>query len=237
MHFPVLLGIGAINLLVSWPCIHLSVGLDLRILILLLVSDFYQNKYFLSESLLERFINCLLGGSSMVRWGVVVFIGLILISTVQAHKSPIVEYGQSGVWRTEYSFIPRQPVVNEEIMITERVSHLNGTIEGNVTMVFSVYQDDSVNDWYAGKQYKNHKWLLIKSAPGEPIGDNKFMMKVIIDRPGNYMVTVDMYEDGQYIGQDIRAVDVEQRTLGPLFLVFSGVIITAVLIGVKRKVL
>jgi hypothetical protein len=179
----------------------------------------------------------------MVRWArgglVLCVLALILATTVLAHKSPVVEYGNAGMWRTGFSFIPRQAVVNEPITITEQVWHLNEEIEGNVTMVFTVYEDDSWNDWYGGKQYKHPNWLLIKEAAGEPVPgeDHKFMTEVIIDRPGNYFVTVDLYEDGQYIGQDQRAIDVEQRTLGPLFLTFSAVIIISVLWGVKAKVL
>ena len=183
----------------------------------------------------------------MVRWGsfilflfAIALVELALCTTsVSAHKSPLVEYGTAGTWRTGYSYIPRQPVIGEPITLTEQVSHLNGTIGGNVTMTFSVYEDDSVNKWYAGKQYKSSDWLLISHLPGQPMpGEvNKFETTFIVDRPGNYFVTVDLYQDGQFIGQDMRAVDVEQSTIGPLFLVFSVVIVAVVLIGVKRRVL
>jgi hypothetical protein len=173
----------------------------------------------------------------MVRWvSSLLILLLIAMPLALAHKSPIIEYGQSGMWRTEYSYYPRQPVVNDPITVTEKVSHLDGQIKGNVTTVFSIYQDDSVNDWYGGQQYKNSKWLLIKSGPGQPTGEeNMFSISTVIDRPGNYQVTVDLYENGQYIGQDMRAFDVEQRTLGPMFIAFSSLLLVSVLFGVKQR--
>ena len=173
-------------------------------------------------------------------WAAVLLIVLIALSqTVIAHKSPIIEYGKAGVYRTEYSFQPRQPVVNEPIRITEKVTHYQEEIEGEVTMVFSIYADESVNNWYAGKQYRELDWLLIKSEPGLPMPgeEHMFYTDVVIDRPGNYMVTVDIYEDGQYLGQDIRAIDVEQRTIGPLYITFSAIILIGVLWGVRSRVL
>jgi hypothetical protein len=176
----------------------------------------------------------------MVRWGLAValFLALALVAvSVEAHKSPVVEYGISGVWRTGYSYMPRQPVVNEPITLTMEVQHLHGEIEGDVRVVFSVYEDNSLNAWYGGERYKQTDYVLIHQANGTPISPAKFKTDFAVDKPGNYMVLVDLYEDGQYIGQDMRAVDVEKRTLGPLFTTFSVVIIGAVLFGVRRRVL
>jgi len=176
----------------------------------------------------------------MVRWAsflIIIFIALVVAMPALAHKSPIIEYGKAGVWRTGYSFMPRQPVVNEPITITEQVEHYKGTIDGEVKMVFTVYQDKSTNPWYGGKQYKQLGWLVIHTAEGTPMGENKFGTTFIVDQPGNYQVTVDLYEDGQYIGQDIRAVDVEKRTVGPLYLAFSAIIIAGVLYGVRQRIL
>lgn len=178
----------------------------------------------------------------MVRWESLLVAIVLLLSVAplaEAHKSPVVEYGRAGVWRTEYSFIPRQPVVNEPITLTERVRHYQDEIDGEVRAVFTVYQDDSTNPWHDGKQYKKLDWTLIHTAEGTPVPgvENKFQTTFLVSRPGNYMVTVDLYEDGQYIGQDLRAIDVEKRTIGPAYAVFSVLIIGAVLIGVKRGVL
>jgi hypothetical protein len=172
-------------------------------------------------------------------WAVGIILLIVLAPGVLAHKSPIIEYGKHGVWRSEYSFQPRQPVVNEPIRVTEKVSHFDGEIEGTVSMKFSIYQDSSVNNWYGGKEYRELHWTLIKSEEGLPYPgeENKFYTDVIIDRPGNYMVTVDLYENGQYIGQDIRAFDVEQRTIGPLYIAFSAVVILGVLYGVRQRIL
>jgi hypothetical protein len=175
----------------------------------------------------------------MERWVVVLLVLVLVMPSALAHKSPVVEYGRAGMWRTAYSFIPRQPVVNEPITITEQVWHLNDTIKGQVNMVFTVYEDDSWNDWFGGKEYKHPNWLVIKNATGVPVPGEEHMYStdVIIGRPGNYFVTVDLYEDGQYIGQDQRALDVEQQTLGPMFVTFSLLIIGGVLWGVKARVL
>jgi len=176
----------------------------------------------------------------MMRWGNILTLFVVLVFTlpfVLAHKSPIIEYGKQGMWRTEYTFTPRQAVVDELIILRERVTHPQGEIDGNVTMTFSVYEDDSVNRWYGGKPYKELHWLLIKSGPGQPQGDNTFTMDFIVDRPGNYFVTVDMYENGQYIGQDMRAVDVEKRTISPLYVIFNIILIAGVIWGVKKRIL
>lgn len=177
----------------------------------------------------------------MVRWEgsvLALFILVALLSPVVfAHKSPVIEYGVHGMWRTGYSFIPRQPVVHEPITLTIEAEHLEGEIEGNVTSFFTVYRDESTNPWYNGKQYKELDWLVIHKGWGQPIGENHFKTEFIVDQPGNYQVTIDLYENGQYIGQDMRAVDVEKRTIGPLFATFSAVIIIGVLWGVRSKVL
>jgi hypothetical protein len=184
----------------------------------------------------------------MVRWGLL-FVALIVLAMpfVAAHKSPVIEYAKHGVWRSGYSFIPRQPVVGETITITEQVWHMdsvrsgspNSGIQGNVTMVFSVYRDDSINEWYAGERYKRPDWLLMHNAPGQPMQgyENKFSTDLVINEPGNYFVTVDLYENGQYIGQDMRSLDVEQRSIGPMYMAFSAFILLAVLYGVKKRVL
>jgi hypothetical protein len=183
----------------------------------------------------------------MERWDVVLLLllGLLLATALApaalAHKSPVVEYGKSGLWRTEYSFIPRQPVVGETITLTERVTHYGEAIDGDVTMTFTVYKDDSTNPWYGGKQYKELDWTLIHEADGTPLpdsgADRMQMTQFVVDKPGHYSVYIDLYEDGQYIGQDMRAVDVERRTIGPLYVIFSVIIIGATIIGVWRKVL
>jgi hypothetical protein len=174
----------------------------------------------------------------MVRWAsLLVLLILVLAPTVLAHKSPVVEYGKAGVWRTGYSFMPRQAVVNEPITLYEQVEHYEGEIEGEVRAHFTVYKDDSTNPWYNGKQYKQLDWLVIHDADGTNIGDNKFTSTFIVDQPGNYMVTIDLYEDGQYMGQDIRAIDVEKRTIGPMYMTFSAIILVGVLVGVRKRVL
>jgi hypothetical protein len=174
----------------------------------------------------------------MVRWAAVLaLLILVLMPAAAAHKSPIIEYGKAGVWRTGYSFMPRQPVVNEPITLYEEVKHYQGEIEGEVKVHFTVYMDRSTNPWYAGKQYKQLDWTVIHEADGTPMGGNRFTTEFLVDQPGNYFVTVDLYEDGQYIGQDMRSIDVEKRTIGPLYITFSAIIIVGVLFGVKKRIL
>ncbi len=131
--------------------------------------------------------------------------------------------------------IPGQPVVGDDIQLAATVEHPDGgVIEGELKVVFSVYEDDSVNEWDNGGPYYRPDWLLIKSAEGVQ-EENAFKTSFVVDRPGNYVVTIDVYEDGYYIGQSMRAV--EQRIIGPLWLGFIVVILAAILIGVKAGVL
>lgn len=179
------------------------------------------------------------------RW--VFFLALLVLLTPfsAAHKFPIIEYSYIGhTWEAAYTTIPRQPVVDETITLKVGVDHpgsnpewTKSEIEGNVTVFFSVYRDDTRYEWYGGKSYKRPDWLLIHNAGGTPIGNNEFTTGLVIGEPGSYVVTVDYYEDEQYMGQSMHTLDVETRTLGPLFLSMSAVIIGAVLLGVRKGVL
>ena len=173
----------------------------------------------------------------MKRW-LLFLLGLMLFSIqVAAHKSPLIEYARVGVYEVGYTFIPRQPVVGDDIQLVATVNHPDGDeIKGKLRVVFSVYEDDSVNEWDNGKPYYRPNWLLIKSADAEKEGD-EFKTSFVVDRPGNYVVTIDVYEDGYYVGQSMRAVDVEERMIGSLWLMFIVTIVACVLLGVRKGVL
>lgn len=170
---------------------------------------------------------------------------LCLLATAPAfaHKFPVIEYSYVGhLWEASYTTIPRQPVIGEQIILQARVEHPNKDgpplpISGNVTMRFSVYQDDTVWEWYSGKSYKRPSWQLLHRSEISSYDERTFSTPVTIDRVGSYVVTVDYYQNTQYIGQSMHTLDVEQRTLGPMFLIFSAVIIVAVLFGVWRGIL
>ncbi|MDD9953354.1 MAG: hypothetical protein OXR66_03395 [Candidatus Woesearchaeota archaeon] len=170
---------------------------------------------------------------------VVAVFALCLALPVLAHKFPIIEYTYVGhIWEEAYTMIPRQPVVDENIIIKAWVKHPNETIEGNVTSVFAVYQDRTYYEWFGGKAYKNPDWLLMKEAYGAPTENHdEFETDIVIEQQGSYMVTVDWYENRQYIGQSMHTLDIETRTLGPMFIIFNIVLILGVLIGVKAGVL
>ena len=181
------------------------------------------------------------------RWGarvglfaIALCILLFASPAVLAHKFPVIEYSYVGhIWEASYTTAPRDPVVGDEITIISHVAHPKGTIDGNVTIQYGVYQDDTVWHWYNGASYRDPSYQLIHEAWGEPTGEREreFTTSFTIDRVGSYLVLVDYYENGQYIGQSMHTIDVEQRTVGPLFLVFSAIIIIGVLIGVKTGVL
>jgi hypothetical protein len=166
---------------------------------------------------------------------------LLSASLVSAHKFPVIEYSYVGhLWEASYTTMPRVPVSGDLITIQSHVEHPNyGAIEGNVTIKYGVYQDDTVWHWANGESYRDPSYQLVHNAWGTPTGKraNEFSTSLVIDRVGSYMVLVDYYEDGQYIGQSMHTMDVEQPYVGPLFLVASGIIVAAVLIGVKRGVL
>ena len=163
---------------------------------------------------------------------------LAFVSPVLAHKSPIIEYSYVGhLWEASYTTAPRIPVVGDEILIASSVQHPREEIEGNVTLRYSVYQDDTRWEWYNGKPYSDPSYQRVHEALGEPTGRHEFTTSLVIDRVGSYLVLVDYYEDGQYIGQSVHGLDVEQRTIGPLFLAFSAIVIAGVIIGVRKGVL
>ena len=174
------------------------------------------------------------------RWAYLLVVVLILSALpVLAHKSPVVEYTYVGhIWEEAYTSIPRQPVIDEYVVLKAHVHHPNETIEGEVASTFAVYQDDTVYTWSKGKSYKRPDWLLIKEAEGTPTEQhNEFTMDVIIDRPGSYLVTVDWTQDGQYIGQSMHMLDVEPRMLSPMYLAFLALVTFAILLGVRRGIL
>ena len=110
-------------------------------------------------------------------------------------------------------------------------------IEGNVTGLISVYRDDTTFDWFDGKSYKNPDWLLIKESYFEPTGHNKFTENVVIEHPGSYLVFIDWYEQQQYIGQSMHTLDVETRTIGPMWIAFIILITLGSILGVWAGVL
>lgn len=169
---------------------------------------------------------------------IVLLMIVVLVPTV-AHKTPLIEYHPfgGGMMEVGVTFTPRQPVVNEKITIYVTASHPGDVLEGKVDTVISVYKDNSVNEWYKGQPYKTPDYTIIKTAKGEPIGEYEFKTDVVVDQPGNYLLTVDVYLDGQYMGQSMGGIDVETRTLGPLFLTFSALILIGVLWGVKKGIL
>lgn len=162
---------------------------------------------------------------------------------VAAHKNPIVKYTYVGhIWEESYYTIPQQPVVDERIVFKTGIRHPNETIEGNVTALISVYEDDTTWQWYGGKSYKRPDWLLFKEAwmsPDSPERDSQyaFTEDVVIGQPGSYHVFIDWYENRQYIGQSMHTLDVETRTIGPMYLAFNAILIVAVLAGVWRGIL
>jgi hypothetical protein len=164
---------------------------------------------------------------------------LVLCTSVSAHKLPITEYTYVGhLWEASYTNAPKQPVENDRITFLTHVQHPGGVIDGNVTVQFSIYDDSTTWGWFDSKSYKQPNWQLLKKAWGHPTGNvNEFSQDIVIDRAGSYVVLVDYYENGQYIGQGMHTLDIEQRTVGPLFLAFSAIIITGVLVGVKKGVL
>jgi hypothetical protein len=175
------------------------------------------------------------------RWELVAALAIafaLLCPLVAAHKNPIVEYAYVGhLWEEAYTTAPRQPVIDERVVFKLSVEHPSDAISGNVTGLLSVYRDDTRYEWYGGESYKRPDWLIMKEAWLAPEGNNRFMQDIVISEPGSYHVLVDWYENGQYIGQSMHALDIEQRTLGPLFLIFSALITSAVLLGVWRGVL
>ena len=174
----------------------------------------------------------------MKRWVGILLIAILLVFPLFAHKMPVVEYTYVGhIWEEAYEKIPKNPVIDEPITLQASVVHPNETIEGNVTSVFAVYEDNTEWEWYGGEPYKNPDWLVLLDEPGKPLGDNTFEVSLVIDRPGSYKVFIDWYEDRQFIGQSMHTLDVERRTLGPMFYVLNGLLILGVLIGVRRGVI
>ncbi len=175
------------------------------------------------------------------RWGLLAALAILLVALpfASAHKNPIVEYAYVGhIWEEAYTTAPRQPVVGDVVAFSAHVEHPGGDIPGNVTALISVYEDDTTYGWYGGEPYRSPDWLLLNETWMRPTGEPRsFNSSVVIDRAGSYRVFVDWYDDGQYMGQSMHALDIEQRTVGPLFLVFSAVAIAGVLIGVRMGVL
>ncbi len=172
-----------------------------------------------------------------------------------AHKTPLVQYTKIGdIWEAGFTFMPRQPVVGEKIRLVTTVEHPGDIIDGDVDVFISVFRDDSRHKWYGGASYKEPAVVLIQKKEAllfdnryfdspykdETVRSNRiyFESDVVLDQPGNYQVIVDYYENGQYMGQFTMAgLDVETRTLGPLFLVFTFVILFSALFGVKWGIL
>ena len=171
---------------------------------------------------------------------------LVLVAlSVQAHKSPIIEYTKLGVWETSYTYVPRQPVIKEPTQIVVGVDHPGESITGEVSATISIYRDDSINVWHGGEPYYQPDWLLLKSVDAEVLPDFRgpymgpfmFTTDLIVEYPGNYVVTIDWYEDGQFKGQDTHHLDIEQRTMGPIYWVFSFLIIGIVLIATWKRII
>lgn len=164
---------------------------------------------------------------------------LVIVPVVSAHKFPVIEYSYVGhIWEASFTTAPRVPVAGDLIRIISHVEHPHETIEGNVTILYSVYQDDTIWEWANGEPYRRPSYQEIHKAWGTPTDQPfGFTTSFVIDRVGSYLVLVDYYQDGQYIGQSMHTLDVEQRTIGPLFTVFSAIIIIGVIIGVKKGVL
>lgn len=173
------------------------------------------------------------------RWVIFLLVVLALLPLAVAHKNPVIEYTYvSHIWEESYTTIPRQPVVNERIVFKAAVVHPNERIEGNVTATFSIYEDNTAWDWYGGKAYMDPGWILIKEAPGQPTDEHhEFIQDAIFDRPGSYQVFIQWHEDEQYIGQSMHTLDVERRTIGPMFVVFNVLLVLAVVFGVWRGIL
>jgi len=177
--------------------------------------------------------------------GVLLFIVVLSVLSVQGHKTPIIEYTKLGLWETSFTYMPRQPVVGEPISLAAGAEHPDEDIMGEATAKISVYYDHSISEWSAGEEYHRPNWLLAKSVwadhvedvRGVKLGQETFTTDVLMDQPGNYLVTVDWYEDGQLKGQDTHHMDVEQRTMGPLYWVLTFMIVGAVLLGVRWGIL
>lgn len=185
---------------------------------------------------------------------IVVLLTLSSISVI-AHKTPLVQYTKIGdVWEAGFTFMPRQPVIGEKIRLVTTVEHPGAIIDGDVDVFISVFRDDSRHKWYGGASYKEPAVVQIQKREatlfdnkyfntpykGESMRSNRiyFESDVVLDQPGNYQVIVDYYENGQYMGQlNMAGLDIETRTLGPLFLVFSAVILVGAVLGVRWGVL
>lgn len=177
------------------------------------------------------------------RWVFVVLLALVILPLAMAHKNPIIKFSHvGGIWEESYYTIPQQPVVNERIILKAGVHHPNDTIEGNVTVLMAIYQDDSVWEWYGGKSYERPEWTLIEESWMQPVQPEResqvgFTEDVVFGQPGSYTVFFDWYESGQYIGQSMHTIDIEKRTVGPMFLAFNALLILSVFAGVWRGIL
>jgi len=169
------------------------------------------------------------------RWVALVVLGVLLVAPVLAHKAPILTFGKIGPYEFTYAHNPLQGVVFEPVVFLAQVAHPSGRpIVGDITMEFTIYDKVEVTEWDgAGKP----EWIIISKAEGESYGANRFRTTTTFERPGHYQVVIQVYENGLFLGRSVQMMDIEARTIGPMFVIFNLVILFAVMFGVWRGIL
>ncbi len=170
------------------------------------------------------------------RWVICIVLSVLAVSLATAHKAPVMTFSSIGPYEFTFTHLPLQPVVHENLTLLAAVEQPGGGhIDGTIRMTFSVYDKVESTEWDGTRDGKRKPdWILIHESDGQPIGGNRFRSSLIIDRPGSYMVIIRVYENGLLLGRSMQHVDVEQRTIGPLFLALNLTVILGVLFGVRR---
>lgn len=148
-----------------------------------------------------------------------VVVGLVLILSVLAHKDAAVSSDTTSEYRINTGFTPIHAAVGQEQSMFVDIQNKDDlTQKQGLSVEFNVYKDAiSIADVIPANL--ESEILAIENEPGIYSGTYTFT------ESGNFLITVNIYEDGDLISKSSKNMSVEPNSPSPVFWYYMLAII------------